>query len=272
MFRYLRALWYFFTGRFGAAAEALQGNKYVMAATFDAAIDKKGDRIETVKNAVAKMMSLEKQAMDELNELTAKAEKFQRIKQGAGSKAKERALQLQNSGKSKEEILKDPDMLKHQGAYQDASSSYDEVQQSVQKRSSDINAYKSNIATYKVQLQNMQRGLKGLRSEKEEAIAKTQIAQEIESVNSILAGIERDSTDKDLAAARATVKATEARASIASELAGADATLADQEYENYAASFSTKNEFAAMLGLAASTEEETSSENAEKSSRVRIPE
>lgn len=249
MFKYFRALWYFCTGRFSAAAEALQSNKYVMAATFDAAIGKKGDRIETVKNAVAKMMSLERQGLDELAELTAKAEKFQRIKQGAAAKAKERASQLQKMGKTKEEILKDPEMLKHQAAYQDASSSYEEVQNSITKRTADIEAYKANIATYKVQLQNMQRGLKGLRSEKEEAIAKTQIAQEIESVNSILAGIERDSTDRDLAAARAAVKATEARATIAAELAGTDATLADQEYENYASAVGAKSEFADMLGL-----------------------
>ena len=40
MFRYIKALWYMVTGRFSAAAEALQSNKFVMSATYDASIQR----------------------------------------------------------------------------------------------------------------------------------------------------------------------------------------------------------------------------------------
>ena len=69
MFRYIKALWYMVTGRFSAAAEALQSNKFVMSATYDASIQKGADRFNTVKNAVAELMAIEQTRIAEIKGL-----------------------------------------------------------------------------------------------------------------------------------------------------------------------------------------------------------
>ena len=66
MFRYFRALWLLVTGRFSAAAEALQSNKHVMTATYDRSLDRAAGRFQTVRDAVAKLMSIEQTRLTEI--------------------------------------------------------------------------------------------------------------------------------------------------------------------------------------------------------------
>jgi phage shock protein A len=247
MMRYFKALWYFVTGRFSAAAEALQSNKYVMSATYDASIEKGADRFNTVKNAVAELMAIEQTRISEIKALQEREGKLERIKTGSLAAMKRTQQELLKAGKSKEEILTDGEFLRHQSAYKDASSSVEEVSARCDEKEADLEERRGQIATYKAELQNMQRQQASLKEEKSEAVADVAIAQQMESINSVLAGISEDSTDKDLAAARDARKKAKAKAAITTELAGNDARLAENEYLDLAAGSEVDAELDGLL-------------------------
>lgn len=230
MMRYLRALWYMVTGRFSAAAEALQSNKYVMSATYDRAIEKGADRFNTVKNAVAELMSIEQTRVEEIKALQGREEKYGKIKKGAHTQMQKRIDALRKDGKTKEEIVADTEFIKHQSAYKDASSSLEEVSARIDEKEGDLEERRGQIATFKAELQSMQRAQQELKTEKSEAVADVAIAKQAEAINAVLAGISEDTTDKDLAAAREARKKSRAKAKITADLAGNDAKLAENEY------------------------------------------
>jgi len=230
MFRYFKALWYMVTGRFAAAGEALQANKHVMSATYDASIKKGADRFNTVKNAVAELMAIEQTRLQEIKDLTAKAEKKQKVQAGAKVAMQRRINQLRKEGKSKEECQMDAEFIKHSGAFKDASSTLEEVETRIDEKEADLKERQAQVSKFKGELQGMQRAQQELREEKSEAVADVAVAQQMEAVNSVLAGISEDSTDKDLQAAREARKKAKAKASITAELTGNDAAIAENEY------------------------------------------
>jgi DNA repair exonuclease SbcCD ATPase subunit len=230
MLKYLKALWLMVTGRFTAAAEALQENRHVMAATFDASIKKGADRFGTVKNAVAELMGIKQNRVQEIKTLTERAEKQQKIKNGAKVLMQKRINQLRQEGKSKEECQMDGEFIRHSGAYKDASSTLAEIEENIEGKEEDLKLREAQIAKYKAELQAMQRNQQKLKEEKHEALADVAVSQSLDEINSTLAGITDDSTDKDLAAARAARKRVTAKAQISAELTGNDAKVAENEY------------------------------------------
>lgn len=247
MGRYFRALWYFITGRFSAAAEALQSNKYVMSATYDRSIAKGEDRFNTVKNAVAELMSIEQTRVQEIKELSERAEKQGKIKNGAQVAMQRRINELRAAGKTKEEIQVDPEFIKHSAAFKDASSTFEEIDARINEKEADLTTRRQQIAKFKAELQEMQRGQQKLKEEKHEAMADVAVAQQMEAVNSVLAGISEDTTDKDLQAAREARKRAKAKAEITADLAGNDARVAESEYLTMAAGSEADKELDSLL-------------------------
>jgi hypothetical protein len=235
MFRYLKALWYAITGRFTAAAEALQSNKNVMRATYDQSIKKSEERFQTVRDAVAELMGIEQTRLQEIKALQDKEEKLEKVKKGAHAAMQRCIKQLQGQGKSKEEIQADGDFMKHHAAYKDASSSLEEVEARLDEKETDLEQRRKQINQYKLELQKMQRAAKELKEEKHEALADVAVAQQAQAINDVLAGIAEDSTDKDLQAAREARKKAKAKAAISAEMAGSDAEFAENEYLELAA-------------------------------------
>jgi hypothetical protein len=247
MMRYFRALWYFVTGRFSAAADALQSNKYVMQATYDAAISRGADRFTTVRDAVAKLMSIEQTRVEEIKKLGVDAERLNKVKSGAQVASQRRINDLRSQGKAKEEIVQDPAFLKHQAAFKDASSSLEHLEERIADKEKDLKERQEQIAQYKIELQRMQRQQQTLKEEKHEALADVAIAQQMQGVNDVLAGIAEDRTDKDLAAVRDARQAAKAKARISAELTGNDAQRAESEYLNLAAKTEADRELDALL-------------------------
>jgi len=235
------------TGRFSAAAEALQSNKFVMSATYDKAIEKGADRFNTVKNAVAELMSIEQSRVQEIKELGDRAEKQNKIKSGAQVAMQRRINELKGQGKEKEQIQVDPEFIKHSAAFKDASSTLAEIEARIIEKEKDLETRKHQIAKFKAELQEMQRGQQKLREEKSEALADVAVAQQMESVNAVLAGISEDTTDKDLAAAREARKKAKAKAEITADLAGNDARVAESEYLTLSASSEADKELDSLL-------------------------
>lgn len=247
MGRYFKALWYMLTGRFQAAADALQGNKFVMGATYDKAIEKGADRFSTVKDAVAKLMSIEQDRIATIKSQSNQVADLTRKMNGAKVAMQKRINELKNQGKSKEEMESDADFIKHRSAYMDMKSTVAEKEARIDELESDLEERRKQIATYKAELQQMQRQQASLQEEKHEALADVAIANQAEAINSVLAGISQDSTDKDLQAAREARKAAKAKAQITSELAGNDARLAENEYLSYATESETDSELDELL-------------------------
>lgn len=254
MFRYFRALWYFCTGRFSAAAEALASNEFVMAATYDASIEKSQQRYNTVRNAVAKLVGIEQEKVAKVKTLTEKFQTLEKVKQGAAGKAKSLADQLKAQGVPVDQIKKNPEYLKHMAAFQNAATSAKDVENDIQSLENELEGHRGQISQYKIQLQNMQRSNKDLQEEKQEAIADVAIAKEMQAVNDVLNGLTEDTVDKDLVAARKARQNAKAKAHITAELAGNDARLAEAEYIDFAANNDASSEFDALIGLTEDTE------------------
>ena len=258
MFRLIRSIFSMISGWFGAKADSMQENVHVMSATFDAAINAKSTNFETVKNAVATLVGMKSNKTKEIKNLTEKIEKLSRIKVAAGAKLKQRAqaivVKCQSEGitdkaQVQSELSKDPEYLKHQGAFNDASSSLSEATEEVARKESELEGFEKKIATHKAQLQQMQRNIRNLSEEKHDAIAQTQLAKEMEAVDAALAGVATTQEDKDLQAARAARDRAVARQEITSELAGNDAQLAEDEYLAYSNAIEANNELDDLIDL-----------------------
>lgn len=249
MWRFLRACFYYVTGRWSKATDILMGNKYVMSATYDAAIGKQQDRARTVKDAVAMIIANQESMKAQVQQLSAKVEKLEKSKTGAGIAAKQLVEKLKTQGLNADQIKQNGEYLQHMTAFQDAATKLAEAENSIAEKEAKVQEYQASIAKYKTELQHMQRNASSLKDEKQEAIAETAIAQTEESINSILAGIESDTTDKDLAAAREARQLAKARARVASELAGNDAAVAESNYEDLATKAVSSAEFDALVGL-----------------------
>ena len=247
MFRYFRALWLLVTGRFSAAAEALQSNKHVMTATYDRSLDRAAGRFQTVRDAVAKLMSIEQTRLTEIKTLGEKAETLGKVMNGAKVAMQRRINELKAQGKSKEEIQEDGDFLRHSAAYKDAVSSLNLTEEQIATKEADLEERRDMIDKYKIELQSMQRNQQALKEEKQEALADVTIAKEQQAISDVLNGIAADSTDKDLEAAREARKTAKAKAKIGAELSGNEARHAENEYLDLAFGSEADKELDALL-------------------------
>lgn len=247
MFRYLRALWYLVTGRFAKATAALQSNEYVMAATYDQAIHKGQDRFTTVRNAVAQIMALENTRVQEIKELNQQHERLTKIKAGAQVAMQRRIDALLGQGMAKEQIKVDPEFIKHEAAFKDATSTLEQVSLRIKEKEADLEEKKKQVATYKVELQNMQRAQESLREEKQSTIADVAIAKQAQAINDALTGIEEDTTDQDLAEVRRQRDIVKQKAKISADLAGNDARNAESEYLQMSESTASDKELDSLL-------------------------
>lgn len=247
MLKYFKALWYFVTGRFAAATAALRENQYVMAATYDKAIEKTGSRFTTIRTAVSNLITIETNRKTEIKEIGKEVDLLTKVKQGAQIAMQKRLDALKKEGKTKEQILADVEFLKHQAAYTDASSTLDEKLARMADKEKDLAQRQREIAAYKVELQGIQRKTEALKEEKEEALADVAVAQESQAVNDMLLGMSQDDTDKELAEARKARQRAVARSTVTAELAGNDAKAATNEYLSYAQASSSNKELDNLL-------------------------
>lgn len=256
MFRLIRALWYYCTGRFSKGYQVLMGNEYVMGATYDQAISKQEHRFQAVRESVASLMSIKLQNTERIKALGAEIEKLTNVKNGAGIAAKKRAEALQTAGKEEAAILADPEVIKWQGIFHDAASTLKAKQEETKVLEAQLAERSRQIASYTAELQQMQRNVVNLRQEKHTAIADTQIAKQQKAINDALAGIADDTTDKDLQAAREAHRKAINEATISADLAGADASRAEAEALHFAEKAAADSEFASLLNLGGNAQKE----------------
>jgi len=249
MFRWLRAWIYKLTGFFGDAADEMQTDRHVMAATYDRSISAQQQRFQTVKTAVAELMGITEDKTTKINELNKRVEHLENVKAGAQGMLQQliNRLRTQNPGIDSEEIKRHPEYIEHSTAYNDADSTQKEVEERISEIEGDLKSRQAQIAQYTAELQQMQRSFSKLKEEKHEAIADVQIAQQAEAVDSVLAGISNDTTDKDLEAAREARKRAKNKAKISSQMAGTDAKSQESQYLQYAQSSKSNSKLDSLL-------------------------
>lgn len=249
MFRWLRAWMYKLTGFFGDAADDMQVDKHVMAATYDRSISASQDRFQTVKNAVAELMGIEEGKTTTINELTKRVEHLESVKAGAQGMLQRliERLRSENPDVSADEIKHHPEYIEHSTAYNDADSTQQEIEERITGLELEVDERKAQIAQYTAELQQMQREFSRLKEEKHEAIADVQIAKQAEAVDNVLAGISRDTTDKDLEAAREARKRAKNKAKISSKMAGTDAKSQESQYLEFAQKTKTNSKLDSLL-------------------------
>lgn len=260
MYRWLRAIWRMCFGWIGSKADALQENEHVMSATYDASIEKGQERYKRTKESIARLIGIEETKVQKVKNMTAEVETLEQVKAGATNMAKAVVAKLKKEGKTQQEIENHPEYLKCMAGFQDAASSLEDREKQIEDTEKEIAESKVELARLKADLQSMQRRNQKLGQEKEEAIADVQIAKDKEAAVEGLQGIGVDTTDKDLAGARKARQNAKNRARVATEIAGTDATSAQNEFLQFAQSTKAHSEFASLVGLDTEDKEEAAPE------------
>jgi len=263
MFKLFRAFWYKIAGWFGKKTEGLQEDQHVMAATFDAAIEKSDQRYKDTQSAIADLITIVEERKVQIKEIGERIKTLHQIQDGAQAKMQSRIDSLKKSGKGKEDILADADFIKHKTAYEDASTKLAEKQGDFDKKEESLKEKQTSLASHKAKLQQMQRGNKDLKEEKQEAIADINAAKHEEALNSRLLGVGgADTTENDLAQARAARNRVVNRAKVSSELAGNDASVAENEYLTEATKTKTSSSLDKLLDWGETDKKEEPKEEA----------
>jgi phosphate uptake regulator len=258
MFRILRAIWNKIMGMFGGVSEGIEEDPDVIAATYDASISKSRDRLTTVKQAVAKLMGIEDTKKSQLNALTTTIEKLNKVKAGSAARATSIVAAMKAQGASDEQIKGNPDIIRAQAAFNDASADLAKKLAESKTKETELHSLQGNLARMKADLQSMMRHAESLGAEKQETIADVVSAKEQAAVNALLSGVSREGTDQALERSREARRNVTNRAKLASELAGLEAGAQGNEYAEYADSGAADNEFAALIGLESKSKEKLS--------------
>lgn len=249
MRRLFRAFGLLISGRFKAAWESLLSNKYVVEATYDQAIEKKGENAQTLQKAVAGLIHNKEQRVAKIKTLAEAEGELIRVKTGAAAKAKAQADKLKAGGKTVEQIKLDPEYIRCQTAYESAAAELTKKtneRTELEKKNAEDEV---KIARHKATLTNMKESVKNLETEKMDAVARLEAAKEEKAINDALNGISNDTTEGDLAAVRKKVGQVEAEAKVSAELAGTNPDVAKNEFLEYANKSAAASEFDALIGL-----------------------
>jgi chromosome segregation ATPase len=250
IWRYIRAIGYYMTGRIDAARKVLDTNPHVVRSTYDNVVREKKERVNHYKEAVATLIAQKEKKVNQIQRLTEDVEKLERLKMGAMAKAKQRIAQLQAEGLAAEKIPHDEEYIKCQGAFQDFSSTLAEKQSRISELEGDVGAGETRIGEHKVQLQHLLREIEAVKEEAADTVADMITAREEKEVADLLTGLSEDRTNAELSRMRDLRQQVKAEASISKELAGTDTRAQEAEFLDYARVSTADDEFAALVGLA----------------------
>lgn len=264
--RYFRAMGYYITGNVDQARMALQTDPNVIRATYAEIIREKSARIREYRSAVAGLVTQEEKKKSLIESLTAEVEQLEALRTGALAKAKKVATALQKANKTNEEVQHDEEYLKCKAAYSDFSSTLSEKQKRIEELEQDVADYGAKIKTHKLQMQGLLRELDKVKVEANEAVAEMVTAKEEKEIADMLTGISEDGTAQQLQEMRELRAKAKAEARVATEMAGTDTRAQEAEFLEYARTSESQNEFDALIGLAESVEQESSTASIESSS------
>jgi len=252
--KYFRALGYLVTFQINKARETLDMNPGVMMASYENIIDDKRKRLTQYKDAIGAMIAQEESKKEKLRTLTEEMGKLEKLKTGAASRAKQLVDKYAGDPAA---VKNDPEYLKCQSAFKDFSSTLAEKQKRVSELEADLKEMMTNIAGHKIQIQALLRDLEKLKEEKHDAVADVLSSKEERQIADMMTGLTSDRTSEELRELRELRSKATANARVSRELAGMDATRAENEFMEYAQDTQADNEFDQLIGLSAKKESAT---------------
>lgn len=225
-----------------------------MSARYDEIISSKIEKIQEFKRAVGALVAQREKKAETLKRLSEEIAKLNRLKDGAGAKAKEVVARLQSKGVGQEDIKKDPDYTKCLAAFGDFSSTLKEKCERVEEIEDDIRSYDERISEHKVNLQRLTREIEQIKAEKSDAVADMISSQQEKEINDALSGISDDGSEAELSKLRDLRMEAKAEAKISGELAGSSAQAQESEFLSYSQATESNSEFEALVGLALETD------------------
>jgi chromosome segregation ATPase len=249
MFRWFRAIVNKVMGWFGAKGEALEEDPDAISNVFDRAIRESGNRKETTKQAVAKLMGVQQKQSARFNELTSIINTLSKRKDGAAARMKQLSLQMQAKGATNEQIKGDSEIIKALQTYTDLTAKLEERIKESKEKEEGLQKLSDNLNRLKASLQSMQRNQDSLREEKEGAIADVVSAKDQMAVDALMSGASQQSVDVDLEHAREARRNVVNRAQLTSEMKNLQSGASGEEYEKYATEAAIAGNLDALLGL-----------------------
>lgn len=252
--RWIKAIGYLLTGQIDSARRVLDTNPHVVRAKYDKIIEDKVGQIHTYKQAVAGLIAQQENKIAKVKRLTEEVTQLERLKAGALAKAKQIVEQLQESGKSKEDVQSNEDYKKCLAAYNDFSSTLGEKQDHITEDEEDVEGYRKTIGEHKVQLQQLLRDVEKLRAESSDAVADIITAKQEKDLADMVSGIAKDGSAEELQQMRKLRQEIKAEARISKELAGTDTKAQEAEFLDFARKNTSTSEFDSLIGLTEKTE------------------
>jgi phage shock protein A len=198
-------------------------------------------------DAVAELINVQESRKREMKSEEDKADKNEAIMSGAKAAGIRRATVLKDSGAAPDVIKTDVEYLRHMKAYADNKHTVADRRSRVVDLQALIKSDQDKIDKYKLKLEQMQRSIKESKGKRAELIARAVTAKQEQRLNKMIAGLTTDSTADQEASIEDAVGKLEAKARIASELAGTDAEAAEQEYLMFASDTDAEDEFNALI-------------------------
>ena len=165
MFKLFRKMWLACTGWMFTKASILDGNVNVAKASFENARKKKSERIRTITAAVGALMATKKAKVDEIAALEKECGDLDTALRGAERMGNQRGMALKAEGKTKEQILVDPEYIRCRTGYQDIESTLAEKRKRIKSLESSLNENSKIIADHQSQLQHLKSDLERLQEE-----------------------------------------------------------------------------------------------------------
>ena len=247
--RFFRAVAAVFTGKIDRAADEVSSNPDAVRAEYTSVIREKKERLQIAMDAVAQIMALRKQAETRSERLTADVQQKRKLLQGAAAMARKRVEALKAQGQTTEQIAKDAEVAKCQGAYADFKSTLETLESELVNLENQVTQYSSAIDKHRTQLEALQREISEIEREQHEAVADVISSVERKRAADLISRISTDATGERLQHLRDMRSKLGSKAEISEALAGTDTAAQEAEFLKYARENVATDEFAQLVGL-----------------------
>lgn len=271
--RWIKAILYLLTGRIDSARQALDRDPNVIRAKFENIANNLGRQINQFMEAMAQVVDGNERRKMEQERLQGEIKKKSLVKAGAAEAGKQRVVKLRQSKTdiTDAEMQTDPDYLRCMSAYNDATSSLEEMNKSLEHVNADIVTDNKRISELRIQLEGLKRQLDGIKRESADTVATVISSNQEKRLNAMLSGLaQNDSISSELQGLRAMKSQLQAEAKVSQIAAGTEAAASEREFMAYASSQVHSDEFAQAVGLSKAPKEESA--EASKVPAGRLPE
>ncbi|MDO8598757.1 MAG: hypothetical protein Q7S02_01465, partial [bacterium] len=188
MWRFLRVVGYYISGRFIWGAKALEKDPHVIEARFDSVTRKLWAKYNAAKSAAGGIIALRERRMGDLERLQKQADVLQETIEGAEALAEDRVKALQAVGKQSDEIQQDAEYKEYASAHSDAESSLAAVNADIERVKEDIGHLAQQAKDNLIQLQEAQREIQEVERKKHVTIMDVTMSTQAQEIQDALAG------------------------------------------------------------------------------------